>query len=221
MCITHPVGDCRRGPVYLLLAAAAAHAPFVRYGVRSSQYVMSGTSFFAITVEVNKRIAKVLQKKPMVCVGFSGPAVPSNGFVNYDEGFGFLSDGQRAHAGEYAPFGQTFGHGDTIVAEVRCDERVIRFFKNTEPLGTAFTFAEDILHQGLYPTVSLRNASVKLEMRGERLSTFSETLKNEGMDPRVICKVVPKLMNHMVVKLMNGALHESLKVWANAPQACS
>ncbi|KAH3744762.1 ATP-dependent RNA helicase Ddx1 [Pelomyxa schiedti] len=91
----------------------------------------------------------------------------STGAARYDLGtdqfgYGFGGTGRKSNCRNFDPYGQPFGISDVIGCYADLDSGVIGFTKNGSDLGRAFTVPPNILRQGLYPAICLKNVQVSL-----------------------------------------------------------
>uniref|UniRef100_A0A646QIB3 ATP-dependent RNA helicase n=1 Tax=Hemiscolopendra marginata TaxID=943146 RepID=A0A646QIB3_9MYRI len=76
-------------------------------------------------------------------------------------GFGFGGTGKKSNNKQFDNYGESFGINDTIGCYLDLDDGNIKFSKNGQDLGRAFTVPKNIIQAGLFASVVLKNAEMK------------------------------------------------------------
>eukprot|EP01105_Mastigella_eilhardi_P003651 TRINITY_DN1479_c0_g2_i2.p1 TRINITY_DN1479_c0_g2~~TRINITY_DN1479_c0_g2_i2.p1 ORF type:complete len:790 (-),score=178.01 TRINITY_DN1479_c0_g2_i2:120-2489(-) len=157
--------DCDKFMQVLSVSQAACHAGATWAGARATAGVLKGKHYFEATVTS-------LGEAGVVRVGWSTAGARLDlGTDAY--GFGFGGTGRKSNNRRFDPYGEPYGLGDTVGCYVDCDAGIVGFTKNGGDLGAAFTgVPQNVLRQGLYPTVCLKNAEVQISFGG-RSSTLA------------------------------------------------
>lgn len=75
-------------------------------------------------------------------------------------GFGFGGTGKKSNAKQFDNYGEPFGMHDVIGCYLDLSKGEIRFSKNGQDLGVAFTLSAQQKSQAYYPAVVLKNAEM-------------------------------------------------------------
>eukprot|EP01060_Flectonema_neradi_P012814 TRINITY_DN1958_c0_g2_i1.p1 TRINITY_DN1958_c0_g2~~TRINITY_DN1958_c0_g2_i1.p1 ORF type:complete len:1319 (+),score=228.19 TRINITY_DN1958_c0_g2_i1:51-3959(+) len=191
-------------------------------GIRGGNFAASGSHYFQIEVInysliPNLRVAGKFAAHGVVKIGW----ITVNGDVNIgtdDQGFCFSTQGVKVHGADREEYGKKVAPGDVVGTLWDASSRKISFFLNGQPLGVAFNVPRKG-YPGLIPAVAISHATIEVDIEGgynppcvvecDKLLTHSEDLPNE--DIKNCLTVLPQLMNHMVVEVMKGQLHASVK----------
>ncbi|KAJ8978814.1 hypothetical protein NQ317_018904 [Molorchus minor] len=125
-------------------------------------------------------------------------------------GYGFGGTGKKSNNKQFDNYGEAFGKSDVITCLLDCDSGEIRFMKNGVDLGTAFRANKDLIREGMFPAVVLKNA--------EMAFNFGDKPFKHGLPAGYL--PINKVPAEEEVKNTNGqGGGETLTIAKNAPQA--
>eukprot|EP01059_Diplonema_ambulator_P004604 TRINITY_DN1432_c0_g1_i1.p1 TRINITY_DN1432_c0_g1~~TRINITY_DN1432_c0_g1_i1.p1 ORF type:complete len:1268 (+),score=451.33 TRINITY_DN1432_c0_g1_i1:65-3868(+) len=191
-------------------------------GLRGGSFCASGCHYFQICIDSYQeipgfKIAGRLAAHGVVKIGW----VTMNGDVNLGTdkyGFCLSSNGHKVHDAVREDYTEALAPGSIVGTLWNADKRTISYFVNGKALGTAFNVPKSGDYPGLIPAVGLSNATIEVDIEGGYNPPCKCETETLGAHERVVSKnvsncltVLPQLMNHMVVDVMKGTLHASVK----------
>ena len=190
-------------------------------GIRGGRFAAAGSHYFQVEIVKysfipNLRVAGKYAAHGVVKIGW----ITQNGDVNIgtdDQGFCFSTQGMKVHKADREEYGQKVAPGDVVGSLWDADSRKISFFLNGKPLGVAFTVPRRGF-PGLIPAVAISHATVEIDIDGGFNPPCVVENDTLGAHDRAVSvnignclAALPQLMNHMVVEVMKGQLHASVK----------
>ncbi|XP_018576572.1 ATP-dependent RNA helicase Ddx1 [Anoplophora glabripennis] len=171
------------------------------HGVRCTRGVNSGKWAFEATVT----------DEGLCRVGWS--SLQANLDLGTDRfGFGFGGTGKKSNNKQFDNYGEAFGKCDVITCLLDADSGEIRFCKNGVDLGRAFTADKNLIRNGMFPAVVLKNAEMEFNFGNKE---FKHSLP-QGYQP------INSASHDQVVTNSNGqggSAGSAPKIANNAPQA--
>lgn len=126
-------------------------------------------------------------------------------------GFGFGGTGKKSNNKQFDSYGESFGINDTIGCCLDLDDAKMKFTKNGVDLGVAFTVPKNMVQNGFFAAVVLKNAEMKFN--------FGETdFKYPPEKGYVAFSAAPK-DNVVANSTSGGSSTASSHKQKNAPQA--
>eukprot|EP01060_Flectonema_neradi_P012811 TRINITY_DN1958_c0_g1_i1.p1 TRINITY_DN1958_c0_g1~~TRINITY_DN1958_c0_g1_i1.p1 ORF type:complete len:1280 (+),score=267.84 TRINITY_DN1958_c0_g1_i1:76-3915(+) len=190
-------------------------------GIRGGNFAASGSHYFQVEIVKysfipNLRVAGKFAAHGVVKIGW----ITASGDVNIgtdDQGFCFSTQGMKVHCAEREEYGTKVVPGDVVGTLWDANSRKISFFLNGKPLGVAFNVPRKG-YPGLIPAVALSHATIEVDIEGGYNPPCVVECETLGAHDRAASlnignclAVLPQLMNHMVVEVMKGQLHASVK----------
>ncbi|XP_019880521.2 ATP-dependent RNA helicase Ddx1 [Aethina tumida] len=170
------------------------------HGVRCTRGVSSGKWGFEATVT----------DEGLCRVGWS--TLQANLDLGTDRfGFGFGGTGKKSNNKQFDTYGEPFGKCDVITCLLDLDAKEIKFLKNGDDLGRAFTINQQLHNVAFFPAVVLKNAEMAFNF-GD--TPFKYCLP-QGYQP------IMSASKENVVVNTNGQSNSAAttKIANNAPQA--
>ncbi|KAJ9440914.1 Ubiquitin carrier protein [Diplonema papillatum] len=191
-------------------------------GIRGGYFCASGRHYFQVQVKSyevipNVKVAGKAAATGVVKVGWvTQTGDPNLGTDSY--GFAYSTAGHKVHDAEREPYAPRIEEGDIVGSLWDADRRTITYFLNGVSLGTAFNVPMDGKWPGLIPAVAMTHATVEVDLEDGYSAPDDCENTTLGAHERATSRkvatclaVLPQLMNHMVVEVMKGKLHSSIK----------
>ncbi|CAH1117276.1 unnamed protein product [Phaedon cochleariae] len=126
-------------------------------------------------------------------------------------GYGFGGTGKKSNNRQFDNYGEPFGKSDVITCLLDCDNGDITFLKNGISLGVAFNADKNMISNGLFPAVVLKNAEMAFNF-GDKLFKHSLPADYQPINSATPQQFISNSNTH-------SGTASAAKIINNAPQA--